>query len=99
MLKIALIVGLLATTVAGAEDVKSDELKIKLETVIRQHWTTFINAYPVATGKHLWLGLSYGSRANKKLLEDIKTCFGPVSPPASGVVNPKIEKERPGAAR
>lgn len=59
----------------------------------RPYWTTFINAYPVATGKHLWLGLSYGSRANQKLMEAIKTCFGPVFPPEPGTINQKIEQE------
>lgn len=63
----------------------------------RPYWTTFINAYPVATGKHLWLGLSYGSRANKRLLEAIKTCFGPILPPEPGAVNQKIEKAQPPA--
>jgi len=41
----------------------------------RSYWTTFINAYPVTTGKNLWIEMSYGSRADKKLMEAIKTCL------------------------
>ncbi len=170
MLKVALIISLFATTAAVAQDLKSDEWKTKLQSIIRQYesnavvtvedgsyvyryhtqifkihtiqktgaisdtahdeegpnvdgilmrftlqdgpyqgaakipqdlmepyWTTFINAYPVATGKHLWLGLSYGSHADKRLLEAIKTCFGPILPPEPGTVNQKIEKAQPPA--
>jgi hypothetical protein len=56
------------------------------------YWTTFINAYPVADGKHLWLGLSYGRRADPKLLEAVKTCFGPVRSPVPVVTNQKRER-------
>ncbi len=61
----------------------------------RPYWTTFINAYPVADGKHLWLSLSYGSRADKKLMEAVKTCFGPILPSDPGSINQKIEKAQP----
>lgn len=53
----------------------------------RPYWTTFANAYTVADGKYLWLTLSYGSRADKKLMEAVKTCFEKIEkaqPPASG---------------
>lgn len=58
----------------------------------RAYWTTFINAYPVASGKYLWLSLSYGSQADKRLLEAVKTCLGPILPPQSGTVNQTIER-------
>jgi hypothetical protein len=63
----------------------------------RPYWTTFINAYPVSGGKYLWLSLSYGSRADKKLMEAVKTCFGPVLPPEPGAINQTIEKAQPPA--
>jgi hypothetical protein len=44
----------------------------------KTYWTTFVNAYPAAGGKHLLLNLSYGSRADKKLIEAIKACMGPL---------------------
>jgi hypothetical protein len=59
------------------------------------YWTTFINAYQVADGRYLWLRLSYGSRADKKLMDAIKTCFGPILPPETGAVNQKIGKAQP----
>lgn len=61
----------------------------------RPYWTTFINSYPFATGKHLWMSLSYGSRSDKKLIEAIKTCFGPVVPPKPGTINQPLEKAQP----
>jgi hypothetical protein len=61
----------------------------------RPYWTTFLNAYPVDDGKYLWLSLSYGSRADKKLMEAVKTCFGPVLPPEPGAINQKIRKAQP----
>lgn len=56
------------------------------------YWTTFLNAYPMATGKYLWMQLSYGSRADKKLIEALKTCFGPVQPRVPGSINQILEK-------
>ena len=73
----------------GAADIPQD-----LKT---PYWTTFINAYPVATGKHLWLGLSYGIRADKKLMEAIKTCFGPILPSEPGTINRTYERAQPPA--
>jgi len=43
----------------------------------KTYWTTFVNAYPAAGDKHLLLNLSYGSRADKKLIAAIKACMGP----------------------
>ena len=169
MMKDALLVCLLTTSMAVAQDVKSDEWQEKLQSVIRQHhtnavvvvehgtyfyryhsltfkihtidkmgniletphdeegpnvdgillkvtlqdgpyqgaaktpqdlkksyWTTFINAYPAANGKCLWMQLSYGSKTDNKLLEAIKTCLGPVLPPVPGAINQTIEKTQPG---
>ena len=166
MMKDALLVCLLTTSMAVAQDVKSDEWQEKLQSVIRQHhtnavvvvehgtyfyryhtltfkihtidkignilgtphdeegpnvdgillkvalqdgpyqgaaktpqdlkksyWTTFINAYPAANGKCLWMQLSYGSKTDNKLLEAIKTCLGPVLPPVPGAINQTIEIE------
>ena len=53
------------------------------------YWTTFINAYAVTAKQFVWLTLSYGSRSDKKLLEAIKTCFGPVRPPKAGAIRPE----------
>lgn len=44
----------------------------------RPYWRTFINAYPVSGGQYLWVSISYGTRTDKKLVDSIKTCFGPV---------------------
>jgi hypothetical protein len=55
----------------------------------KPYWTTFVNAYPVAGGKHLLLNLSYGSRADKKLIEAIKACMGPLQ---SSVSNTNSDK-------
>lgn len=63
----------------------------------RPYWTTFVNAYPVSGGKYLWLSLSYGSRADKKRMEAVKTCFGPILPPEPGTINQKINKTQPTA--
>lgn len=48
------------------------------QEVREPYCSTFINAYPVSGGKHILLNLSYGSRADKKLIEAIKTCLGPI---------------------
>ena len=50
----------------------------------RTYWKTFINAYPIDKGKsYLYLSLSYGSRTDKKMVEKIKKCFGPIVQPVS----------------
>lgn len=61
------------------------------------YWTTFINSYPVTGGKYLHMQLSYGGRTDRKLLEAIKTCFGPVLPPVPGAINRPLEKPPPGS--
>jgi hypothetical protein len=61
------------------------------QTLRRTYWDTFVNAYPVSDTQHLWLNLSYGKRTDKKLIDAVKTCFGPVLPPREGSKNKKLE--------
>jgi hypothetical protein len=48
-------------------------------------WRTFINAYPITGDKYLMLSLSYGIGSDKKLIEDLKICFGPIIPPPAKI--------------
>jgi hypothetical protein len=61
----------------------------------KPYWTTFLNAYPTDGDKHLLLNLSYGSRADKKLIEAIKACLGPlqVTPAISTAISNGVTKD------
>ena len=65
------------------------------QVINRPYWKTFINAYPVAGGQYLWLSVSYGSKTDMKLIEDLKTCFGPLLPQQPATKNPVIKKAAP----
>ncbi|MBA4386825.1 MAG: hypothetical protein C0404_02520 [Verrucomicrobia bacterium] len=68
------------------------------QELAKPYWKTFINDYPTGTGKYLWMDLSYGGRADKKLIEAIKTALGPVHDPVPGTINQKLEaKLQPGS--
>jgi hypothetical protein len=39
----------------------------------RPYWTTFVYAYPISKGKqHLHVNISYGSRTDRKVIQQIK---------------------------
>lgn len=68
------------------------------QTLNRPYWRTFVNAYSVPGPKYLWLSVSYGSRTDKKLIEELKTCLGPLVPQKGSAKNQVFRKVDPAAA-
>ncbi len=62
------------------------------QTIRRPYWQTFINVYPVSASQNLWVSISFGTKTDKNMLDDLLTCFDPVLPLRTSTKNQKLEK-------